>query len=135
MHPRILVLIPLLILVGCASPQPRMSAEEWFDQEAQRWVDAVSQSCEATHQNYITGKSPVDCGSLPPQKLRMSFPNKPFFVRHELGIGEYLHAWCVAVMNRHGNNPAVEIVLREERRRHGLPCNRILQKVRRHRQE
>lgn len=134
MHLRALILICLAGLVGCASPGPRMSAEEWFDQESQRWVDAVVRSCEATHQNYVTGKSPVDCASFHPEQLRMSFPSREFFVANEQGIGEYLSAWCVAVANRYGEMPTVQIHLREEGASptgvtHGRGCRHILNRT------
>jgi len=132
MHDRKAILVLLLLLgTGCISTQPRMTAEEWFNQESQRWVNAVSKSCEATHQNYLSGHSPVDCSSKVPGKLRMDFPDKDFFLTNEVGVAEYLNAWCVAVMNRHGNNPTVEIHLREENVVHGIPCKSILQKVNR----
>ena len=128
---RIQLIILISLLFGCASNVPRMTAEEWFDQESSRWVAAVSSSCKATHENFNNHTSPVDCISNPPSTLSMSFPSKPFFVEHEQGVGDYLNAWCVAVMNRHGNNPAVQIFLREENVLHEMPCQIILNKVKR----
>lgn len=137
MYRRILILICLTGLVGCTSSGLRMSAEEWFNMESQRWVDAVVRSCEATHQNHADGKSLVDCASSHPEQLRMSFPSREFFVQNEQGIGEYLSAWCVAVANRYGQKDVlVEIYLREDEgapagATHKRSCQHILNRTRR----
>ena len=125
------LLLPLVILFsGCASTPPRMTAEEWFTQEAHRWTAAVVSSCKATHENYISGKSPVDCTPSAPEYLLMSFPTPNFFKRHEPGVADFLLTWCVAMRNGYETDSLLYLMMRDEEMMYTVPCHKVLQKAR-----
>lgn len=126
---RIILLLSIFALAGCASTAPRQSPEEWLNQHSQEQINAVVTSCTGTHQNYIDGKSPVDCSSNYPYYLRMSFPNRELYIQHEEGVGNYLSMWCVGVGNRTGKLPDIQLEIREESRSFGVPCKKLLTRI------
>jgi hypothetical protein len=126
---RIILLISIFALVGCANTTPRQSPEEWLNQRSDERIKAVTTSCYGTHLNYVDGKSPVDCQSNNLQHLTMSFPNRALYIEHEVGVGEFFSMWCVAVANRTGEMPAVQLEIREEERTFGVPCRRLLTRM------
>jgi hypothetical protein len=127
---RIYLLLSLSFLVGCANTAPRQSPEEWLNMVSQQQVDSVISSCHGTHQNFVDGKSPVDCEVYYPAHLKMSFPTRALYVEHEIGVGEYLNMWCTATGNRAGRLPAIQLEIREEGRMFGIPCEHLMNRVR-----
>lgn len=122
---RSLLLVTLLVtLVGCASTQPSSQTEQWYNNETQRWVNAIITSCDATHTNFGKGVSPVDCFVDFPVDLHMSFPSRPFLAAHEKGVTEYITSWCRAVQARTGDSPKFVIYLRQEKVRMDQECSR-----------
>ncbi len=126
---RIVILLFIATLSGCASAPPRQSAEEWFNQQADQQFLAVENSCHATHVNYLEGKSPVDCRSTYPTLVVMSFPSRDLYLEHEHGVGEYLGAWCVAAANKSGDMGSIQIEIREEEASFGRGCTHILNRI------
>lgn len=120
----LLVVTLLVVLAGCASPPPSAKTEAWYNNETQRWVDAIIKSCDATHTNFEKGISPVDCFVDFPIDLQMSFPSRPFLASHEKGVTEYLTSWCRAVQARTGASPKFVIFLRQEKIRMDQECSR-----------
>ena len=124
---RIILLISLLTLVGCAhNTAPRQSPEEWLNEHSDEQIEAVTSSCAVTHQNFITGTSPVDCQTRGIKSMLMSFPKRSLYIEHELGIAEFLSLWCTSIGNRTGNLPAIQLEIREERKIFGVPCEKLL---------
>lgn len=126
---RITLLIFISALVGCANTTPRQTPEEWLNQRSDERIKAVVGSCEGTHRNYVDGKSPVDCNSSYPSHLRMSFPDRALYVENEVGIGEFFSMWCVAVSNRTGKMPGIQLEVRDEGKTFGVPCKRLLTRM------
>jgi hypothetical protein len=126
---RIILLLSIIALVGCANTTPRQSPEEWLNQHAQARIDAVTGSCDSTHQNFIDGKSPVDCKISYPSHLQMSFPNRALYLEHEVGVGEFLSMWCTSVANREGKLPGIQLAVREEGITFGVPCVKLLTRM------
>lgn len=118
-----LILLLFIFLLGCAK-NPSPQTLEWYNSQTQRWVDAVVRSCDATHDNFVKGISPVDCLADFPIDLHMSFPTKEFLGTHREGVVEYLSHWCSAVSARTGGAASIQIYLREEGVRQTLPCPR-----------
>jgi hypothetical protein len=126
---RIILLLSIVTLAGCANTTPRQSPEEWLNQRSDERIEAVVSSCYQTHLNYVDGKSPVDCKSNNLRHLTMSFPDRALYVENEVGIGEFFSMWCVAVANRTGNMPAIQLEIREEGKLFGVPCRRLLTRM------
>jgi hypothetical protein len=126
---RIIFLLSIVALVGCANTTPRQSPESWLNQHSQARIDAVTGSCEGTHENFVAGTSSVDCIINYPSHLRMSFPNRVLYVEHEVGVGEFLSMWCISVANRTGRLPGIQLEIREEGRMFGVPCKRLLTRM------
>lgn len=126
---RIILLLSIIALVGCANTAPRQSPEEWLNQHSQARIDAVKESCNGTHQNYVTGISSVDCDIRFPSHLKMSFPNRTLYIEHEVGVGEFLSMWCTSVSNRTGKLPGIQLEIREEGKLFGVPCKRLLTRM------
>ena len=126
---RIILLLSIVTLVGCANTTPRQSPEEWLNQRSEARIKAVVNSCYETHLNYIDGKSPVDCVNNHLNHLKMSFPDRALYVEHEVGVGEFFSMWCTSVANRTGDFPAIQLEIREEGRLFGVPCKRLLTRM------
>ena len=126
---RIILLLSIVALVGCANTTPRQSPESWLNQHSQERIDAVKSSCEGTHQNYTAGTSSVDCEVRYPSHLKMSFPNRTLYIEHEVGVGEFLSMWCTSVSNRTGKLPGIQLEIREEGKLFGVPCKRLLTRM------
>lgn len=129
MTPRIILLLSTFALAGCANTAPRQSPEEWLNQQSQAQVDSVISSCHGTHQNYIDGKSPVDCSVYYPSVLTMNFPDRALYLEHEQGVGQYLTMWCVGTGNRSGILPNIQLVIRSEGKTFGLTCEKLLDRA------
>lgn len=114
----------ITVLVGCATPMPSAETMEWYDTRTQAWVDSVKSSCDATHDNFMSGASPVDCSYSGDRTLAMSFPNRAFFDLHAGGVGEYLQNWCASISARHGFKPTFALTMRKEGRTYGIPCTK-----------
>jgi hypothetical protein len=127
---RIILLLSIIALVGCANTTPRQTPEEWLNQRSEDRISAVVGSCASTHQNFVIGKSPVDCNTKYPSHLTMSFPDRALYVENEVGIGEFFSMWCVAVSNRTGKMPGIQLEVRDEGRTFGVPCKRLLTRMR-----
>lgn len=114
MSRRFLVLLPLLVLLGCASgPSPETTA--WYDAQTKKWVDSIVSSCQATHVNYTEGRSPVDCQVQVPTNLMMNFPSIAFYKENQTGIAEFIQGWCGSVGARYEKKPFYTFVFREQK--------------------
>lgn len=122
---RSLLSLPLLFLVGCASLPQRMPSEQ-----AVQVLDALNRvrtSCQATHENFQDGASPVDCRWGEKNNLVMSFPDKELFLEHQTGVSHFVQAWCQTHHLATGKHPSLQFIIREEGFNRGLKCEKVLE--------
>lgn len=127
MHRKLLVILALVGFAGCAKA-PSPEAVAWYDTQTRGWVNAVINSCQATHSNFETDLSPVDCmfaNDL--SMLVMTFPTREFYERAAAGVAEYLFTWCNSVRAHTGRHSNLRIILRHEHDTGTMDCAQFVE--------